>query len=68
MSKSTEEITADIVAAGLSAGQIKTNKTGVVEQASDIASAYKTIYMAVKNPPPPAPAPLSKKKEKQKKR
>jgi len=66
MSKTVEEITSDILTAALSAGQIKTQAAGTTAQAGEIGSAYKQIYLAVKNPPPPPPTPISKKKDKKK--
>jgi hypothetical protein len=52
MSKTAEEISSEILIAAMSSGLIKTNDMGTSGQASDVATAYKTIFQAVAHPPP----------------
>lgn len=52
MSKTNEEIAAEIVAAALASGQLKTESSGTTLQADEIASAFKRIRDAVASPPP----------------
>lgn len=51
MSKSVDEIAAELVAAALAANQLKTTGNNASSQAGDIASAFKIIREAVASQP-----------------
>ena len=55
MSKSTDELAADILVAALASAQIRTESGSASLQGDEVASAYKKIRDAVASQPSPGP-------------